>query len=136
MDIRRVVQVDSTGCGIACVAMITGKFYKDIKQVGLENDIFSTKKALYTDTADIVKMLKILGIPTEKGRKVSNWDTIKSISIVGINYRESSDTWHWEVYIPNEEEGYVLDPNKKIKNDKRTDFSRMKLRSYIPVNFL
>lgn len=136
MDIRREVQVDSTGCGIACVAMLTGKSYEYIKQVGLENDIFSTKKAFYTDTADIVKMLKILGIHSERGRKVSNWDTIKSISIVGINYRESSDTWHWVVYIPNEEEKYVLDPNKKIKTDKRTDFSRMKLRSYIPVNLL
>lgn len=39
MKIKRVIQEDSTGCGIACVAMVAGISYAEAKQITLNNEI-------------------------------------------------------------------------------------------------
>ncbi|HAV2807924.1 cysteine peptidase family C39 domain-containing protein [Acinetobacter baumannii] len=134
MTIKRIIQEDSTGCGIACVAMVAGLTYNEAKQIALDNQILKSKKNFYTRSNDVANFLNFLGIKSQNSRKVCHWESIKTLSIVAINYREATDNWHWVVYIPNENKGFVLDPNKKIKNEIRVDFSRMKLRSYIPIS--
>lgn len=135
MKIKRVIQVDSTGCGIACIAMVAGISYAEAKQITLNNEILKKSvKNFYTTTKDLVNVLNSIGIESSKGRKVRYWSSINTISIVGINFLETTDTWHWVLFIPNEDTGYVLDPSKRVKTEKRTDFSRMRLRSYIPIS--
>ena len=135
MKIKRVIQEDSTGCGIACIDMVAGISYAEAKQITLNNEILKKSvKNFYTTTKDSVNVLNSIGIESSKGRKVRYWSSINTISIVGINFLETTDTWHWVLFIPNEDTGYVLDPSKRVKTEKRTDFSRMRLRSYIPIS--
>lgn len=135
MKIKRVIQEDSTGCGIACIAMVAGISYAEAKQITLNNEILKKSvKNFYTTTKDLVNVLNSIGIESSKGRKVRYWSSINTISIVGINFLETTDTWHWVLFIPDEDTGYVLDPSKRVKTEKRTDFSRMRLRSYIPIS--
>lgn len=133
--IKRILQEDATGCGLACVAMIVGETYADVKKVALENEILEEKRTFYTTSSDLINLLDHFNLKAKRGKRVSDWSSIQSLSIVAINYKENIDSWHWVVYVPDDKHGYVLDPHKKIKNDKRIDFSRMRLRSYIPIEF-
>lgn len=135
MKFNRITQEDSTACGIACVAMVAGLTYNEAKKVALDNQIFKANKNFYTTSNDLTKFLNFLGIKAGTGRKVCHWKSIKTLSIVGINFIETTGTWHWVLFIPNEDTGYVLDPSKRIKTEKRIDLSRMRLRSYIPISF-
>ena len=133
-EIKRIIQDDASGCGLACVAMIVGATYAEVKKVALDNGILEEKRTFYTISRDLISLLNYFNFKAERGRKVSHWSSIQSLSIVAINFRESSNSWHWVVYVPDENQGYVLDPHKKIKKEQRRDLSRMKLRSYIPID--
>lgn len=133
MQIKRIIQDDATGCGLACVAMIAGATYAEAKKVALDSGILKLQKTFYTTSNNLIRLLECFDIKAKIGRKVSYWSSIQSVSIVAINFREGSNSWHWVVYVPDENQGYVLDPHKKIKTDQRIDFSRMRLRSYIPI---
>ncbi len=132
-EIKRILQEDATGCGLACIAMIVGETYADVKKVALENEILEEKRTYYTKSSHLIDLLGHFDFKADKGRMVKHWSSIQSLSIVAINYKESTDSWHWVLYVPDENLGYVLDPHKKIKTDKRVDFSRMRVRSYIPI---
>lgn len=131
--IKRILQEDATGCGLACVAMIVGKTYAEVKKMALDNGILEEKRTFYTISSDLINLLDCFNFKAQRGRKVNHWSSVQTVSIVAINFRESNKSWHWVVYVPDENQGYVIDPHKKIKNDKRVDFSRMRLRSYIPI---
>ena len=45
--IRRVQQEDEKGCGIACVAMVTGKTYAQAKKFFLERVFLPTERKLH-----------------------------------------------------------------------------------------
>lgn len=135
MQIKRIIQDDATGCGLACVAMIVDETYAEVKKVALDNGFFENKRTFYTISSDLITLLDYFRVKAKKERKGSHWLSVQSVSIVAINFRKNSNSWHWVVYVPDENQGYVLDPHKKIKNDKRVDFSRMRLRSYIPIEF-
>ena len=93
MKIKRVIQEDSTGCGIACIAMVAGISYAEAKQITLNNEILKKSvKNFYTTTKDLVNVLNSIGIESSKGRKVRYWSSINTISIVGINFLETTDT--------------------------------------------
>lgn len=68
-----------------------------------------------------------------RGRRLTHWESLTELSIVGINYNDKSDTWHWVVYVPSARGGYVLDPRAAVKANRRYDFYRMRPRSYIPI---
>lgn len=134
MQIKRIIQDDATGCGLACVAMIVGATYAEVKKVALDNGILEEKRTFYTISRDLISLLNYFNFKAERGKEVSHWSSIQSLSIVAINFRESSNSWHWVVYVPDENQGYVLDPHKKIKKEQRRDLSRMRLRSYISID--
>jgi len=133
-EIKRIIQDDASGCGLACVAMIVGATYAEVKKLALDNGILEEKRTFYTISRDLISLLNYFNFKAERERKVSHWSSIQSLSIVAINFRESSNSWHWVVYVPDENQGYVLDPHKKIKKEQRRDLSRMRLRSYIPID--
>lgn len=131
--IKRILQEDATGCGLACIAMIVGKTYAEVKKIALDNEILEEKRTFYTKDKHLISLLDYFNFKAKKERKVSQWPLVQTLSIVAINYKKNNDSWHWVVYVPDENQGYVLDPHKKIKTDKRVDFSRMRVRSYIPI---
>jgi len=137
MKIRRRVQKDQTGCGIACVAMLSGITYLKARKLATElGEVPDEKGRYYTQSWQLRHILSELGVSSRKGRKVSKWRSINCLSIVGINYRspEGKDaTWHWVIYVPGSDGGYVLDPMGHIKSTRRRDFSRMAPNRYIPM---
>ena len=127
------MQRDKEGCGFACVAVVTGKSYKDIKEQADELNVVNIDDTLCTDAQDLIKLLSINGVMALDGRKAKYWENLPDLSIAGINYRKSENKWHWVVFIRTETDSYVLDPWHKIKTKKRRDFGRMRLRSAIPI---
>jgi ABC-type bacteriocin/lantibiotic exporter with double-glycine peptidase domain len=129
--IRRVQQDDEKGCGIACVAMVTGRTYPQTKKYFLEQVFLPTDRKLYTRHYQLRRALQKLRIPTEK-RAFRNWRSIGILSIVPINRRQDSG-WHWVVFVPNNTRPYILDPALG-KGRRRYDFRGMKARGlYIAV---
>lgn len=119
---RRVVQQDSTGCGIACVAMLAGKTYVQVRKLALEILSLEEGDPFYTGTKDLVSLgerynLKI-GV---RRRKFKAFEALPDKAILAINYKQNTDTWHWVVFHRTAKEPYVLDPKKSIKKDKRKD---------------
>ncbi len=134
MKIKRIIQEDSTGCGIACAAMVASVSYIEAKRTAIKYGIVKEKPPYYTTAGELSALLSKFGNDFARGRKLRKWESLDKLSIVGINYKPTYDTWHWVVYVPDSEAGFVLDPRKGVKTYKRTDFSRMRPRSYIPVS--
>ena len=84
--IRRVQQEDENGCGIACVAMVTGKTYPQAKKFFLQRIFLPTDRKPHTRHYQLRRALQKLRIATEK-KAFRNWRSIESLSIVPINRR-------------------------------------------------
>jgi len=129
---KRIIQEHGTGCGIACVAMIAGSTYAEVMNVARQ--LFgwpASQRSFYTSSGQLRQLLEVFRVPSQQGRAVRNWSSLPDAAVVGINHNKNYDTWHWVVFCRAEEGEFVLDP--RSKRDKRTDFGRMSLRSYIPV---
>lgn len=131
--VRRIIQEDATGCGIACAAMLAGISYSRAKTVALRLGIIGQKPPYYTNASDLSKLLRELELVPSRGRKLSKWPSLHSLSIVGVNFSEATGNWHWVVYVPSAAGGHVLDPRATVKTQLRTDWARLRPRSYIPV---
>ena len=130
--VRRVQQRDEGGCGIACVAMVTGKTYSQTKKFFLERVFLPTDRKPYTRHYQLRRGLRKLRIATEK-RAFRKWRSIESLSIVPINRRQDGG-WHWVVFVPNGARPYILDPAFG-KRRRRYDFRGVKARGlYIVVS--
>ena len=126
----RIVQEDDAGCGIACVAMVTGKTYRQAKRFFLEKVFLPTDRKPHTRHYQLRRALRALGIVTEK-RLFRNWRSIENLSIVPIN-RRSDTGWHWVVFVPNGVRPYILDPAPG-KGRRCYDFRGMKARGFYVV---
>lgn len=131
---QRIVQVDSTGCGLACVAMLAGRSYEQVKRKSIRLGILNDKEPFYTVTQDLRELLANYNISSKPGRKVRKWESLPDKAILAINHQENYGIWHWVVFVRvSSEKFYVLDPRRAVKTERRTDFGRMRLRSYIEV---
>jgi ABC-type bacteriocin/lantibiotic exporter with double-glycine peptidase domain len=129
--LRCVEQEDEYGCGIACVAMVTGKTYPQAKRFFVEHVFLPTDRKPHTRHYQLRRALRKLKIATEK-KAFHRWRSIENLSIVPIN-RRLDGGWHWVVYVPNGGRPYILDPAPG-KGRRRYDFRGMKARGlYITV---
>jgi ABC-type bacteriocin/lantibiotic exporter with double-glycine peptidase domain len=124
---KRVRQEDEAGCGIACVAMITGKTYQQARRFFLERVFLPTDRKPHTRHYQLCRALRKLGIANEK-RLFQKWRSIETLSVIPIN-RRSDTGWHWVVFVPNGARPYILDPMPG-KNRRRYDFRGMKARGF------
>lgn len=132
--IRRVKQDDRTGCGIACIAIITGESYERIRSLAINELRFSEDGPFYTQVSHLKILASKFGIELpQRIRKFKNWESLPDVAIVAINYCKESHTWHWVVYRREKDSQYVIDPKKSVKSNKRTDFGRMKPKWFLPV---
>jgi ABC-type bacteriocin/lantibiotic exporter with double-glycine peptidase domain len=123
---RRIVQVDATGCGLACIAILAKTNYKKVRELALELLGFEDDGVFYTGTSDLVKIGKELNlIISSRRRKFKTFDNLPNKAILAINYKSKTDAWHWVVFHRTESEEYVLDPKKSIKRNKRKDLNRI-----------
>lgn len=133
MSMRPVRQQHGTSCGIACVAMITGRSYSRVmKEARKIFDWPAQQRSFYTTSAQLRELLLFFKTESKRGRVARNWSSLPARAIVGINHHEESNSWHWVVYRRDADQESVLDP--RSKHIYRCDFGRMRLKSCIPIN--
>lgn len=132
---KRIRQEHRTGCGIACVAMLSGTTYAYAMSIAVKVlNWDESQRTFYTSSSQLKNLLLEMNIRASRGRSIRKWSSMPNMAIVGINYNEKRDTWHWVIFRRDADREYVLDPQSK--RDIRTDFGRMRLRSCIPINLI
>ena len=101
---KRVVQKDEKGCGIACVAMLTGQSYGATRRLMYPDD-----RVKATRTRDLSGALASLGC--EVGDRLvplrtRRFQDLGCDAILKVNKRRSK--WHWVVW--DHQRQRVLDP--------------------------
>jgi ABC-type bacteriocin/lantibiotic exporter with double-glycine peptidase domain len=124
---QHVEQLDRLGCGIACVASLAALPYERVRERAL--DLFEWSKCERTHSAQLRTLLQSFGMESLRGRSVRNWDVLPDRAVVAIN--PIGNNWHWVVH--HRLSGYPVVLDSNAQRQARTDFSRMRLRSYIPV---
>lgn len=131
-----VLQEDETGCGLACVAMVAGKTYREVKQTAASLGISVKDKKLYSDTKYVRRLLRRFGIQSsDEERPFVSWEALPDRALLSIKYHKESfrNVWHWVVFERNEGNAAVLDPAKYMLHHRRTDFGAMKPKWFIEV---
>lgn len=110
-NIRLIKQEDDTGCGIACVAMITSKSYNAVKSKLVYLEGWSASRNNYYTTAkQLNKLLNALSIKS-KIVYSSSWTDIEGTAIVGVN-RDSKGYFHWIITIKDSSRFLIIDPEQ------------------------
>jgi ABC-type bacteriocin/lantibiotic exporter with double-glycine peptidase domain len=115
--LRRVKQrqFEKGDCGVACVAMIIGKPYEEVKRAFRERGLVSDGE-YFTCHKDLIAVLEGFGC-TVKRRKFSSWRSVRFPAIVKVNVR-AGNYWHWVVLAGDRR---ILDP-KPGSPEVVTDF--------------
>jgi hypothetical protein len=133
---KPVVQLERTGCGIASVAAIVDLPYPKAKSIANSMGIFAHDATLWSDTSHVRKLLRHFGVRTAS-RKVlfRTWEALPGLALLSIKWHREKGRpfWHWVVFVRENRRSYVLDSNKSLCSNLRTDFGRMQPKWYIPV---
>ena len=121
---KSVLQDDDHGCGMACVAMVTGLDYGTVCR-----KLFGKSRGSYTNTADLKRALKLAGIRCgDRLIRLKSSETsadIKTDAIFKIRpQNRKTGSWHWVVW--DAKKGVFRDPSKK-------PYKKPRLYSYLPV---
>lgn len=119
----------STGCGVACIAMLAGVTQEYAAQVMFGDN----RRNLRSHWPDLRRALKELSIlHADRPLRKTRWDAIDKISLVACGLRLKPDgtrEWHWVIFDPKN--GLVYDPFRNhpisFKSLRRRPFS------YLPV---
>ena len=108
---------NSTLCGIACIAMISGKSLAAVIQEAI--DLFkwnpkTVKINSRTSRNDILRLLAKYGFSRRTTFKnFSSWDNIEGLNLVAVRYSPKTGNWHWIVAKRNRTTLKIYDPQKK-----------------------
>ncbi len=84
----------------------------------------------------ICRLLHHLNVKTGS-RKIpfKDWKSLPDCALLAIKWQleNGKPYWHWVVYMNEGDKSYVLDSNKSLKSNIRSDFGRMKPKWYIEV---
>lgn len=111
--VRKVRQDDPLGCGVACVAMITGREYAAVRQLFLDAQIGTRKgRPLATNFTELQKALALLGVDCQR-KRFEGWDSIQGVGILAVDSRDGgNNSWHRVVVERHPRYGVVLhDPD-------------------------
>lgn len=119
--ISLIPQKHSTGCGIACVAMVSGVSYRRALKATFPHGI---KKDYLTGYADLKRGIAALGgkHAPRAHNAPSSWGRIECTSIVRVNERANGN-WHWVVF--DAEQRVLLDPGPGIARHIRQPRRKM-----------
>lgn len=121
--IERVFQVDHTGCGLACVAMIAGVSYRDVRRSAIDLGIVSNGNNFGTSSEDVKKLLKRFDVNVSIRSGISDWTRVPQLSVLGINDSRP----HWVVAVRTREDCFLIDPSSHVSRERRRDFGRISL---------
>ena len=132
-----VIQEEKTGCAIASSAAIAGISYEEARKIANGMGIYAEDSELWSETNHIRRLLAKLGVKAgNKEILFTNWESLPNCALLSIkwNLRNGKPYWHWVVFVREGDRKYVLDSNKSLKSNIRTDFVRMKPKWYIEIN--
>ncbi len=131
-----VLQEETTGCGLACVATIVGKTYDEVRMVANRLGIFAEDPLLYSDTGYVRRLLWEYGVRVpETERPFASWEELPDRALLSVKYHLENGRpfWHWVVFVREPEGSFVLDPAKYLANNERTDFEEIRPKWFIEV---
>lgn len=64
IPVQLVIQEEETGCGLACVVMLAGKQYAQVKELATSLDIVAEDPRLWSKIAYIRQLLAAYGLGT------------------------------------------------------------------------
>lgn len=121
---RRIQQLDDMGCGVACVAMLTGQSYEAIRDLMYPNEpdtISGTngrqlRRALAKFDCKTVKLVRF-----KRGTK---YQSLTFDAVLRVGFTKKNDDGHWVVW--DSKRRRVLDPAGR-------EAGRYRPRSYLQV---
>lgn len=131
-----VVQEEKTGCGIASAAAIAGISYERARQVAGSVGIGTQDPSLWSEPRYVRDLLLELGIGVDSQETLfENWESLPDCALLATKWHldKGRPFWHWAVFVREDAKVYVIDSKKKLKNNIRTDFGRMKPKWFIEV---
>lgn len=118
-----VKQRDRTGCGLACVAMITGQTYWQVRRKVIPDD---PSRPYATTAKDLNSLSKNIA---PKMISTNSWEKVPNLAIVAVGKRKSGN-WHWVVFQRKNDIAVFYDP---WTASARTDFGKVHIKAYIPI---
>lgn len=131
-----VIQEEATGCAIACAAAIAGISYAEAKRIAGGLGIRADHSALWSETEPIRELLEKLGRRAEPGEHpFAGWDALPDVALLATKWHiwRGRPHWHWAVFVREAGRHYVLDSNRRLARNRRTDLGRIRPRWYIAV---
>lgn len=133
---KAVVQEERSGCGLASVAVLSGKSYGEIQSLAARHGIRASDSRLWGETSYVRTLLAGLNITAQAGEQpFTTWEALPDRALLAIRWRlqEGKPFWHWTVFWRSPKGPLVFDSKKSLRSNIRTDFWRMKPTWYIPV---
>ena len=133
---KPVVQLEPTGCGIASVAAIARLSYREAKSVANSLGIRADDEALWSETSHVRRLLRRFGFSgSARELPFRSWNALPDLALLSIKWHleQGRPYWHWVVFVREGDEAYVLDSKKGLRENRRTDFGRMKPKWFIAV---
>ena len=134
---KPVIQLESTGCGIASVAAIARVSYAQAKSLAGSLGIFASDQKLWSETSYVRALLGHYGLRADATEKrFRSWEALPHLALLSIKWHREKGRpfWHWVVFVRENGRSYVLDPKKDLRQHTRTDFGRMRPKWYIGVS--
>jgi hypothetical protein len=136
-DMKTVVQLERTGCGIASVAVLAGVSYAQAKRVANRLGIFADDSKLWSETGYVRRLLKEFGIRSARLEvPFISWDALPDLALLAVKWRKKRGRlfWHWVVFWRGPRGPAVLDSKCALRRHVRIDFGRMRPKWFIPVS--
>lgn len=133
---KAVIQQETTGCAIASAAAIAKIEYEKAKTIANQIGIYAADICIWSETQPIRTLLKQLDIQTTPSEShFTRWDDLPDCALLALKWHleHGKPHWHWAVFVRDENHCYVLDSNKRLKANIRTDFGRMRHKWFIEV---
>ena len=134
--LKPIIQQETTGCGIACVATLAGISYSKAKKTANSLGIFAEDSTLWSEPSAVRKLLSHLKINVAKSEKTfCGWHKLPDCALLAIKWHieKGIPFWHWAVFIRQGGQAYVLDSKKSLKTNIRSDFGRIQPKWFIEV---
>ena len=122
---KPVIQLETTGCGIAACAVLAGISYLEAKRVANSLGITADDQTLWSTTTHVRRLLSHLGIQASAAEMpFTSWDTLPDLVLLSIKWhmKNGSPFWHWTVFVRDTSRAYVLDSKKSPEKQYQNRF--------------
>jgi len=132
-----VIQEESSGCGIASVAMLAGVSYQQTKDKANSLGIFAVDEMLWSQTDYVRRLLREYCISAALEEvPFTSWNSLPGLALISLKWRIENDQpfWHWSVFYRTQSGPVVYDPAAYLENNLRTDFENMTPKWFIEID--